>query len=110
MIADVEKVFDDTIALPAPGRGEWWWCDSLYMVPPVLVRMYAATGDGKYLKLLDDLFWDTHEFLYDKQENLFYRDKNFFDRRIEGKKVVCVVSGGNIDAGKLITILGGGIP
>src|SRR5262249_26431583 len=28
----------------------------------------------------------------------------------EGKKIVCVVSGGNIDAGKLTTILGGGVP
>jgi rhamnogalacturonyl hydrolase YesR len=87
MIADLERVFDDTIARPAPGRVEWWWCDSLFMVPPVLTRLHAATGEAKYLKLLDDLFWDSHAFLYDKEEHLFYRDANFFDKRVDGKKM-----------------------
>jgi threonine dehydratase len=30
--------------------------------------------------------------------------------RVEGGTVVCIVSGGNIDAAKLATILGGGTP
>jgi threonine dehydratase len=30
--------------------------------------------------------------------------------RVEGKKIVCIVSGANIDAGRLATILGGSVP
>jgi len=31
-------------------------------------------------------------------------------RSVGGSRVVCVVSGGNIDGGKLATILSGGVP
>jgi threonine dehydratase len=30
--------------------------------------------------------------------------------RVPGKKIVCIVSGGNIDADRLVTILSGGTP
>jgi threonine dehydratase len=29
---------------------------------------------------------------------------------VPGRKLVCIVSGGNIDADRLVTILGGGTP
>ncbi|HEX8606575.1 MAG TPA: glycoside hydrolase family 88 protein, partial [Pseudoduganella sp.] len=28
----------------------WWWCDALYMAPPVLARQSALTGDPRYLR------------------------------------------------------------
>ena len=31
----------------------WWWCDALFMAPPVWTRMYAATSDAKYLKYVE---------------------------------------------------------
>ena len=30
----------------------WWWADALYMVMPVLTKMYKLTGDTKYLRKL----------------------------------------------------------
>ena len=37
-----------------PGKEiAWWWCDALFMAPPVWARMYAATGDRKYIDYLD---------------------------------------------------------
>lgn len=60
------------------GRNLWWWSDALYMAPPVLVRMHAATGEQRYLDLLHKLYWDTVDFLFDAKSSLFFRDANFF--------------------------------
>ena len=52
----------------------WWWCDALFMAPPVWSRMYAATGDKKYIGYLDEEWAKTSDLLYDKQEHLYARD------------------------------------
>ena len=87
MIEDTKNTFDSLILTARPGREDWWWCDALYMAPPVLTRLAAATGDKKYLDYLNTMFWDTYDFLYDKEENLFYRDKSYFNKKTpSGKK------------------------
>jgi unsaturated rhamnogalacturonyl hydrolase len=87
MIEDTQNTFDSLILTAKPGREDWWWCDALYMAPPVLARLAAATGDTKYLNYLNTMFWDTYDFLYDKEENLFYRDKSYFNKKTpSGKK------------------------
>ena len=55
----------------------WNWCDALFMAPPAMARLAAATNNQKYLETMDLMFWDTYEYLYDKNENLFYRDDRF---------------------------------
>jgi len=88
MIADIRSTFDSLLADPKPGREDWWWCDALYMAPPVLARLTAATGETKYVDFMNTMFWDTYDFLYDKEENLFYRDASYFSKRTpSGKKV-----------------------
>jgi unsaturated rhamnogalacturonyl hydrolase len=87
MIADIRVTLDSLILDPKAGREDWWWCDALFMAPPVMARMAAATGDNRYLELMDRMFWDSYDFLYDKEEHLFYRDASFFDKRTpSGKK------------------------
>lgn len=87
MIADIRSTFDSLIADPRPGREDWWWCDALFMAPPVLAKLAAATGDPRYLEFMHTMFWDTHAFLYDREEHLFYRDKSYFEKRTpSGKK------------------------
>ncbi len=71
MIVDIRNTFDSLIADPKRGREDWWWCDALFMAPPVLARLYSATSDQKYLDYMNTMFWDTYDFLYDKEENLF---------------------------------------
>lgn len=66
---------------PFIGRNLWWWCDSLYMAPPVIARMGAATGDPRYFELLHKLYWDSVDYLYNPEAKLFFRDKRFFDRK-----------------------------
>jgi unsaturated rhamnogalacturonyl hydrolase len=55
----------------------WWWCDALFMAPPVWSHMYAATHDQKYLAYLDEHWWETSHLLYDSQRHLYFRDITF---------------------------------
>ena len=59
----------------------WVWCDALFMSPPALALATGVTGDRSYADLMDRLWWKTTDFLYDKQEHLYYRDSRFFDQR-----------------------------
>lgn len=86
----------------------WTWCDALFMAPPVYARLYAVTGDRKYLTFMDREYRNTYDYLYDKDEHLFYRDGRYFDKReANGKKVFWGrgngwVLGGLVDLLKLI--------
>jgi unsaturated rhamnogalacturonyl hydrolase len=55
----------------------WWWCDALFMAPPVWSRMYAVTHDPRYLDYLDKHWWETSHLLYDAHHHLYYRDITF---------------------------------
>jgi rhamnogalacturonyl hydrolase YesR len=89
------------------GRTVWWWCDALFMAPPVMARLYAATGDHKYIDLLNRMYFDTVDYLYDKEEGLFYRDDRFFfpaHQSPTGKKVFWSRGNGWVYAG-LVRVL-----
>lgn len=62
---------------------EWAWCDALYMAPPTLATLHAATGDIRYLDVMDELYWKTTDYLYNPKEQLYYRDSTFFERKEE---------------------------
>jgi len=55
----------------------WWWCDALFMAPPVLTVYAEMTGDQKYLDEMHKYYMETYELLYDKEEHLFARDIRF---------------------------------
>jgi len=67
----------------------WWsWCDSLFMAPPTFAKYAEATNNPKYLKLMDKLWKITHDYLYDSEEHLYFRDDRFFTKKSpKGKKV-----------------------
>ena len=67
---------------------EWAWCDALFMGPPALAYLSSTTGDRKYLDLANKLWWKTTDYLYDKEEHLYFRDSRFFNQReANGKKM-----------------------
>jgi len=67
---------------------EWAWCDALFMAPTAMALATTSTGDMKYLNLADKLWWKTTDYLYDKNEHLYFRDSRFFEKReANGKKV-----------------------
>lgn len=88
-IKPTQAELDALITAPEdPKRIPWWWCDALFMAPPVWARMYAATGEGKYLDYLDQQWSKTYNLLYDHEEHLFFRDAAFLDRKEpNGKKM-----------------------
>ena len=55
----------------------WWWADALYMVMPVMTKLYKATGEVKYLDKLYDNFRWADALMYDKDEQLYYRDAKY---------------------------------
>ncbi|MEN8250491.1 MAG: glycoside hydrolase family 88 protein [Bacteroidota bacterium] len=68
----------------------WSWCDALFMAPPVYAKMATIKDNDQYLAFMDQEFKATYDFLYDKDEHLFYRDHHYFPDKIleaNGKKV-----------------------
>lgn len=53
---------------------DYWWSDALFMSPPALARLAAVTGEKRYLDLMDRLWKEAYELLYDREERLFHRD------------------------------------
>lgn len=99
-IEPLRKVADQMIEKPLPGRVEWWWCDALFMAPPALVRLAAVTSDTRYIDLMNDLYWDTTDHLFDSEEGLFYRDANYFSKKtVNGKKIFWSRGNGWVFAG-----------
>lgn len=55
----------------------WWWCDALFMAPPVIAYYAEQTGKDEYLDAMHKYYAETYELLFDKEEKLFFRDKRF---------------------------------
>ncbi|MFR9580468.1 MAG: glycoside hydrolase family 88 protein, partial [Rikenellaceae bacterium] len=60
-----------------PKNDYWWWSDGLYMVMPVMTKMYKATNNDKYLDKLYEYFLYADSIMFDKDENLYYRDARY---------------------------------
>ena len=55
----------------------WWWADALYMVMPVMTKMYQLTGDKKYLdKLYENLLY-SDSIMLDQETGLYFRDGKY---------------------------------
>ncbi|MCU0324986.1 MAG: glycoside hydrolase family 88 protein [Spirosomaceae bacterium] len=72
----------------------WWWCDALFMTPPIITRYSVYKNDPKYLDEMHKYYMECYNLLFDKEENLFYRDNRFLWKGTEadrkepnGKKV-----------------------
>lgn len=71
-----------------PKKNLWWWCDALYMAPPVLAQLSVATKDQRYLDFMDHEWWLTSSDLYAPAEHLYYRDDRFLTmHEANGQKV-----------------------
>ena len=55
----------------------WWWADALYMVMPVLTKMYKLTGDTKYLRKLYDNIRYSDSIMLDNETGLYFRDGKY---------------------------------
>lgn len=63
--------------MSTPQNDYWWWADGLYMVMPVMTKLYNVTGNIQYLDKLDEYFAFAKELMYDQESCLFYRDAKY---------------------------------
>ena len=111
MLAPTKEELDRVMTMPdvcsencLPGHDEkttmWWWCDALFMAPPVWVDLYRITGNKAYLDRMDRGWWGTSKLLYDPEEHLYYRDTTYLDKREKnGKKIFWSRGNGWVFAG-----------
>ncbi len=60
-----------------PNNDYWWWADGLYMVMPVMTKMYNLTGNQMYLDKLYTYFKFADSVMFDAKEKLYYRDAKY---------------------------------
>ncbi|GAA4958402.1 glycoside hydrolase family 88/105 protein [Algibacter aquimarinus] len=84
----------------------WWWCDALFMAPPVLNLYAKHTEQPKYLEEMHKFYMQTYNKLYDEEEQLFARDMRFVwqgkdkdSKEPNGKKVFWSRGNGWVIAG-----------
>lgn len=55
----------------------WWWADGLYMVMPVMTKLYNTTGNPLYLEKMQAYFQHANSIMYDEEAGLYYRDAKY---------------------------------
>jgi unsaturated rhamnogalacturonyl hydrolase len=63
--------------MSTPNQDYWWWADGLYMVMPVMTKLYKVTGDVRYLDKLQEYFLFADQLMFDQQAGLYYRDAKY---------------------------------
>lgn len=63
--------------MSTPNRDYWWWADGLYMVMPVMTKMYKITKNPLYLEKLHEYLTYADSIMYDAEAGLYYRDGKY---------------------------------
>ena len=63
--------------MSTPKNDYWWWADGLYMVMPVMTKLYKVTGNKLYLEKLHEYLSYANSIMYDSEEKLYYRDAKY---------------------------------
>ena len=105
-MADTKATMDRLIVRPDdPNKLLWWWCDALFMSPPVLLRMYEITHDKKYLDFMDHEWWLTSGSLYNQENHLYFRDSRYFTQKQANGKPIFWSRGNGWVMGALVNVL-----
>lgn len=105
-IDPLRRQFDEVMQLPdVPGKPVWWWCDALFMAPPVWAQLASITHQPGYLQYMDREWRVTSGLLWDSQEHLFYRDKSFLEKREKNGSKVFWSRGNGWVMGGLVRVL-----
>jgi unsaturated rhamnogalacturonyl hydrolase len=88
-----------------PKKPVWWWCDALFMAPPVWADLTEATGDPGYLAYMDREWHVTSALLWDPKEKLFSRDRSYLDKREKNGRKMFWSRGNGWVMGGLVGVL-----
>ncbi len=84
----IKSRFDSIMNSEKGKEYQWDWSDALFMAPPVWARLAKVTKDSTYLEYMDKQYRMTYDELWDAEEQLFFRDKSYFDKQEKnGKKI-----------------------
>ena len=75
--------------MSTPNHDYWWWADGLYMVMPVMTKMYNITKNPLYLEKLHEYLAYADSIMYDEEAGLYYRDGKYVypkHKSVNGKK------------------------
>lgn len=75
--------------MSTPNHDYWWWADGLYMVMPVMTKMYNITKNPLYLEKLHEYLSYADSIMYDEEAGLYYRDGKYVypkHKSVNGKK------------------------
>jgi unsaturated rhamnogalacturonyl hydrolase len=101
MLDPMRARLDQELARPDNlNRQVWWWCDALFMAPPVFAEMAKVTGDQKYLTYMDHEWNITSDLLYDRNKHLYSRDATYLNSHEKnGEKIFWARGDGWVMAG-----------
>ncbi len=63
--------------MSTPNHDYWWWSDGLYMVMPVMTKLYKVTGNHLYLDKLYEYIVYSDSIMLDRETGLYYRDAKY---------------------------------
>lgn len=75
--------------MSTPQTDYWWWADGLYMVMPVMTKLYRITGNERYLAKLYEYVRHSDSLMLDRETGLYFRDAKYVypqHTTIHGKK------------------------
>lgn len=75
--------------MSTPQNDYWWWADGLYMVMPVMTKMYNITRNQKYLDKLYEYIQVSDSIMLDPETGLYFRDGKYVypkHKSVNGKK------------------------
>lgn len=105
-IADTKAILDRLVVRPDDtAKDLWWWCDALYMAPPVLARMSLITGDPKYDAYMDKEWDITTSHLFNTTEHLYWRDNGYLKKTEKNGRPLFWSRGNGWVMGGLVKVL-----
>ena len=105
-ITSLRQQFDEVMQAPdEPQKPVWWWCDALFMAPPVWAHLASITHDQKYLAYMDREWHITADLLWDPDQHLFFRDKSYLDKREKNGQKIFWSRGNGWVMGGLVQVL-----
>ena len=75
--------------MSTPNNDYWWWADGLYMVMPVMTKLYKVTGNEQYLGKLNEYLAYADSIMLDEETGLYFRDAKYVypkHKSLNGKK------------------------
>ena len=63
--------------MSTPRTDYWHWADGLYMVMPVMTKLYNITGNHQYLDKLYEYVLTSDSIMYDRETGLYFRDGKY---------------------------------